>query len=417
MFDRNITIAQADPEVWTAVQNENQRQHEHLELIASENYASPAVMQAQGTQLTNKYAEGYPGRRYYGGCEFVDVAEALAIDRVKQLFGAEAANVQPHCGASANEAVFLAFLKPGDTIMGMSLAEGGHLTHGMALNMSGKWFKIVPYGLNAQEEIDYDRMEALAHEHKPKLIIAGASAYSLRIDFARFAKVAKDVGAIFMVDMAHYAGLIAAGIYPNPVPHADVVTSTTHKTLRGPRGGIILMKAEHEKAINSAIFPGLQGGPLMHVIAAKAVAFKEALAPAFKTYQQQVLANAQAMALALQQRGLRIVSGRTESHLILVDLRAKGITGKEAEALLGQAHITVNKNAIPNDPQKPMITSGIRVGTPAMTTRGFGEAQVVQTAHLIADMLDAPQDAAVMARVQAAVKALADAHPVYSAGA
>ncbi len=417
MFDRNITIAQADPEVWAAVQNENQRQHEHLELIASENYASPAVMQAQGTQLTNKYAEGYPGRRYYGGCEFVDVAEALAIDRAKQLFGAEAANVQPHCGASANEAVFLAFLKPGDTIMGMSLAEGGHLTHGMALNMSGKWFKIVPYGLNAQEEIDYDRMEALAHEHKPKLIIAGASAYSLRIDFARFAKVAKDVGAIFMVDMAHYAGLIAAGIYPNPVPHADVVTSTTHKTLRGPRGGIILMKAEHEKAINSAIFPGLQGGPLMHVIAAKAVAFKEALAPAFKTYQQQVLANAQAMALALQQRGLRIVSGRTESHLILVDLRAKGITGKEAEALLGQAHITVNKNAIPNDPQKPMITSGIRVGTPAMTTRGFGEAQVVQTAHLIADMLDAPQDAAVMARVQAAVKALADAHPVYSAGA
>ena len=417
MFDRNITIAQADPEVWAAVQNENQRQHEHLELIASENYASPAVMQAQGTQLTNKYAEGYPGRRYYGGCEFVDVAEALAIDRAKQLFGAEAANVQPHCGASANEAVFLAFLKPGDTIMGMSLAEGGHLTHGMALNMSGKWFKIVPYGLNAQEEIDYDRMEALAHEHKPKLIIAGASAYSLRIDFARFAKVAKDVGAIFMVDMAHYAGLIAAGIYPNPVPHADVVTSTTHKTLRGPRGGIILMKAEHEKAINSAIFPGLQGGPLMHVIAAKAVAFKEALAPAFKTYQQQVLANAQAMALALQQRGLRIVSGRTESHLILVDLRAKGITGKEAEALLGQAHITVNKNAIPNDPQKPMITSGIRVGTPAMTTRGFGAAQVVQTAHLIADILDAPQDAARMTRVQAAVKALADAHPVYSAGA
>jgi glycine hydroxymethyltransferase len=415
MFDRNITIAQADPEVWAAIQRENQRQHEHLELIASENYASPAVMQAQGTQLTNKYAEGYPGRRYYGGCEFVDVAESLAIERVKQLFGAEAANVQPHCGASANEAVFLAFLKPGDTIMGMSLAEGGHLTHGMALNMSGKWFKVVPYGLDAQEAIDYDRMEALAHEHKPKLIIAGASAYSLRIDFARFAKVAKDVGAMFMVDMAHYAGLIAAGIYPNPVPHADVVTSTTHKTLRGPRGGIILMKAEHEKAINSAIFPGLQGGPLMHVIAAKAVAFKEALAPAFKTYQQQVLANAQAMAQALQQRGLRIVSGRTESHLLLVDLRAKGITGKEAEALLGQAHITVNKNAIPNDPQKPMVTSGIRVGTPAMTTRGFKEAQVVETANLMADMLEAPQDAAVLARVQAAVKRLADAYPVYSA--
>ena len=414
MFDRHVTIAQTDPDLWAAIQSENRRQHEHLELIASENYASPAVMQAQGTQLTNKYAEGYPGKRYYGGCEYVDIAETLAIDRVKQLFGADAANVQPHCGASANEAVFLAFLKPGDTIMGMSLAEGGHLTHGMPLNMSGKWFNIVPYGLAANEAIDYDRMEALAHQHKPKLIVAGASAYSLRIDFARFAKVAKDVGAIFMVDMAHYAGLIAAGIYPSPVPHADVVTSTTHKTLRGPRGGIILMKAEHEKAINSAIFPGLQGGPLMHVIAAKAVAFKEALAPEFQAYQKQVLANAQAMAQALQQRGLRIVSGRTESHLMLVDLRAKGITGKEAEALLGQAHITVNKNAIPNDPQKPMVTSGIRVGTPAMTTRGFKEAQVVETANLIADMLDAPQDAAVLARVQKAVQALADAYPVYS---
>ena len=414
MFDRHVTIAQTDPDLWAAIQSENRRQHEHLELIASENYASPAVMQAQGTQLTNKYAEGYPGKRYYGGCEYVDIAETLAIDRIKQLFGADAANVQPHCGASANEAVFLAFLKPGDTIMGMSLAEGGHLTHGMPLNMSGKWFNIVPYGLDANEAIDYDRMEALAHQHKPKLIVAGASAYSLRIDFARFAKVAKDVGAMFMVDMAHYAGLIAAGIYPSPVPHADVVTSTTHKTLRGPRGGIILMKAEHEKAINSAIFPGLQGGPLMHVIAAKAVAFKEALAPEFQAYQKQVLANAQAMAQALQQRGLRIVSGRTESHLMLVDLRAKGITGKEAEALLGQAHITVNKNAIPNDPQKPMVTSGIRVGTPAMTTRGFKEAQVVETANLIADMLDAPQDAAVLARVQKAVQALADAYPVYS---
>ncbi len=414
MFDRTISVAQTDPELWDAIQNENRRQHNHLELIASENYASPAVMQAQGTQLTNKYAEGYPGKRYYGGCEYVDVAETLAIERVKQLFGAEAANVQPHSGAQANEAVFLAFLKPGDTIMGMSLAEGGHLTHGMALNMSGKWFNIVPYGLNAQEEIDYDRMEALAHQHKPKLIIAGASAYSLRIDFARFAKVAKEVGAIFMVDMAHYAGLIAAGVYPSPVPHADVVTSTTHKTLRGPRGGLILTRAEHEKAINSAIFPGLQGGPLMHVIAAKAVAFKEALEPEFKVYQQQVLTNAQTMAQALQQRGLRIVSGRTESHLMLVDLRAKGITGKEAEALLGQAHITVNKNAIPNDPQKPMVTSGIRVGTPAMTTRGFKQAQVVQTANLIAEMLEAPQDAAVLARVQAAVKVLADTHPVYS---
>ncbi|MBW4046369.1 MAG: serine hydroxymethyltransferase [Proteobacteria bacterium] len=414
MFDRTISIAQTDPELWDAIRHENRRQHDHLELIASENYASPAVMQAQGTQLTNKYAEGYPGKRYYGGCEYVDVAETLAIERVKQLFGAEAANVQPHSGAQANEAVFLAFLKPGDTIMGMSLAEGGHLTHGMALNMSGKWFNIVPYGLNDKEEIDYDRMEVLAHQHKPKLIIAGASAYSLRIDFGRFAKVAKDVGAIFMVDMAHYAGLIAAGVYPNPVPHADVVTSTTHKTLRGPRGGIILTRAEHEKAINSAIFPGLQGGPLMHVIAAKAVAFKEALEPEFKVYQQQVLTNAQTMAQALQQRGLRIVSGRTESHLMLVDLRAKGITGKEAEALLGQAHITVNKNAIPNDPQKPMVTSGIRVGTPAMTTRGFKQAQVVQTANLIADMLDAPQEAAVLTRVQAAVKVLADTHPVYS---
>ncbi len=413
MFDRNVTIAQADPDLWAAIQNENKRQHDHLELIASENYASPAVMQAQGTQLTNKYAEGYPGRRYYGGCEFVDVAETLAINRIKQVFGAEAANVQPHSGAQANEAVFLAFLKPGDTVMGLSLAEGGHLTHGMALNMSGKWFNIVPYGLDANEEIDYAQMEALAREHRPKLIIAGASAYSLRIDFARFAAIAKEIGAIFMVDMAHYAGLIAAGVYPNPVPHADVVTSTTHKTLRGPRGGIILMKAEHEKAINSAVFPGLQGGPLMHVIAAKAVAFKEALDPAFKTYQQQVLANAQAMAQALQARGLRIVSSRTESHLMLVDLRAKGITGKDAEALLGQAHITVNKNAIPHDPQKPMVTSGIRVGTPAMTTRGFKEAEVVRVANLIADLLDAPQDAAVMERVRGEVAKLADAFPVY----
>ncbi len=413
MFDRNVTIAQADPELWTAIQQENQRQQDHLELIASENYTSPAVMQAQGSQLTNKYAEGYPGRRYYGGCEYVDVAEQLAIDRVKRLFGAEAANVQPHSGAQANEAVFLAFLKPGDTIMGMSLAEGGHLTHGMALNMSGKWFNVVPYGLDANEAIDYERMEQLAREHRPKLIIAGASAYSLRIDFARFARVAKEVGAIFMVDMAHYAGLVAAGVYPSPVPHADVVTSTTHKTLRGPRGGIILMKAEHEKAINSAIFPGLQGGPLMHVIAAKAVAFKEALDPAFKDYQQRVADNAKVMARTLAARGLRIVSGGTESHLMLVDLRAKGITGKEAEALLGAAHITVNKNAIPNDPQKPMVTSGIRVGTPALTTRGFGPAQVEACANLIADLLDAPQDAAVLERVRGEVARLAAAHPVY----
>ncbi|WP_058616528.1 serine hydroxymethyltransferase [Tepidimonas taiwanensis] len=413
MFDRNILIEHTDPELWAAIQAENRRQEAHIELIASENYASPAVMAAQGTQLTNKYAEGYPGRRYYGGCEHVDVAEQLAIDRVKQLFGAEAANVQPHCGASANEAVFLAFLKPGDTIMGMSLAEGGHLTHGMALNMSGKWFNVISYGLNEREEIDYDAMEAKARAHRPKLIIAGASAYSLRIDFERFARVARDIGAIFMVDMAHYAGLIAAGVYPNPVPHADVVTSTTHKSLRGPRGGIILMKAEHEKAINSAVFPGLQGGPLMHVIAAKAVAFKEALSPAFKAYQQQVVRNAQAMAETLQARGLRIVSGRTESHVMLVDLRAKGITGKEAEAVLGQAHITVNKNAIPNDPEKPMVTSGIRLGTPAMTTRGFGEAEARQTAHLIADVLDDPRNPATIERVRAQVAELTARFPVY----
>lgn len=413
MFHRNILIEQTDPELFAAIQSENQRQEDHIELIASENYASPAVMEAQGTQLTNKYAEGYPGKRYYGGCEFVDIAEQLAIDRVKQIFGADAANVQPHCGASANQAVFLAFLKPGDTIMGMSLAEGGHLTHGMALNMSGKWFNVVSYGLDTNEAIDYDAMERKAHEHKPKLIIAGASAYSLAIDFERFAKVAKDVGAIFMVDMAHYAGLIAAGVYPNPVPHADIVTSTTHKSLRGPRGGIILMKAQHEKAINSAVFPGLQGGPLMHVIAAKAVAFKEALQPEFKVYQQQVLANARVVAETLTARGLRIVSGRTESHLMLVDLRAKGITGKEAEVVLGSAHMTINKNAIPNDPEKPMVTSGVRIGTPAMTTRGFKEEEARMTANLIADVLDNPRDAANIDAVRAKVNALTARFPVY----
>ena len=413
MYHRNILIEQTDPELFAAIQAENARQEHHIELIASENYASPAVMAAQGSQLTNKYAEGYPGKRYYGGCENVDVAEQLAIDRAKQLFGADCANVQPHCGASANEAVFLAFLKPGDTIMGMSLAEGGHLTHGMALNMSGKWFKVVSYGLNAREEIDYDAMERMAHEARPKLIIAGASAYSLRIDFERFAKVAKAVGAIFLVDMAHYAGLIAAGVYPNPVPHADVVTSTTHKSLRGPRGGIILMKAEHEKAINSAIFPGLQGGPLMHVIAAKAVAFKEALAPEFKLYQQQVLVNARVVAQTLTERGLRIVSGGTESHVMLVDLRSKGITGKEAEAVLGAAHMTINKNAIPNDPEKPMVTSGVRIGTPAMTTRGFRDEEARQTAHLIADVLDQPRDAANIESVRARVNALTARFPVY----
>ena len=413
MYHRNILVEQTDPEIYAAIQAENARQEQHIELIASENYASPAVLAAQGSQLTNKYAEGYPGKRYYGGCEHVDVAEQLAIDRVKQIFGADAANVQPHCGASANEAVFLAFLKPGDTIMGMSLAEGGHLTHGMPLNISGKWFHVVSYGLNQKEEIDYDAMERKAHETRPKLIIAGASAYSLAIDFERFAKVAKDVGAIFLVDMAHYAGLIAAGIYPNPVPHADVVTSTTHKSLRGPRGGIILMKSQHEKAINSAIFPGLQGGPLMHVIAAKAVAFKEALQPDFKIYQRQVLKNAQIVANTLIERGLRIVSGRTESHVMLVDLRSKNITGKEAEAVLGSAHMTINKNAIPNDPEKPMVTSGVRIGTPAMTTRGFKDEEARLTAHLIADVLDNPRDAANIDAVRAKGHALTSRFPVY----
>ncbi len=413
MFDRNHGISLTDPELWNAIRLENQRQEAHIELIASENYASPAVMAAQGSQLTNKYAEGYPGKRYYGGCEYVDVAESLAIERLERLFGAECANVQPHSGAQANEAVFLAFLKPGDTIMGMSLAEGGHLTHGMALNMSGKWFNVVSYGLDESEAIDYDAMERKAHEHKPKLIIAGASAYSLRIDWERFAKVAKDVGALLMVDMAHYAGLIAGGVYPNPVPYADVVTSTTHKSMRGPRGGFILMPERHEKAINSAIFPGLQGGPLMHVIAAKAVAFHEALQPAFRTYQQQVAANAQVLAQTLIERGLRIVSGRTESHLMLVDLRAKRITGKEAERLLGEAHITCNKNAIPNDPEKPMVTSGIRLGTPAMTTRGFGEDEARLVGHLIADILDHPDDAAKLATVREKVGQLTAKFPVY----
>ena len=413
MFDRQNTLSKTDPELWAAIQNENRRQEDHIELIASENYTSPAVMQAQGSQLTNKYAEGYPGKRYYGGCEFVDVAEQLAIDRVKALFGAEAANVQPHCGASANQAVFLAFLKPGDTFMGMSLAEGGHLTHGMALNMSGKWFNPIAYGLDKNEEIDYEQMERLAREHKPKLIIAGASAYSKKIDFERIGKLAKEIGAIFMVDMAHYAGLVAAGVYPNPVPHADVVTSTTHKSLRGPRGGIILMKAEHEKAINSAVFPGLQGGPLMHVIAAKATAFKEALEPSFKDYQKQVVANARALAETLIERGLRIVSGGTDSHVMLVDLRAKKMTGKEAEKVLGDAHITCNKNGIPNDPEKPMVTSGIRLGSPAMTTRGFKEAEARQVGHFIADILDNPHDPNNIAKVRAQVAELTKRFPVY----
>ncbi|MDQ3189942.1 MAG: serine hydroxymethyltransferase [Pseudomonadota bacterium] len=418
MFNRSThTLQSTDPDVWSAIEGEHRRQEQHIELIASENYASPAVLSAQGSQLTNKYAEGYPGKRYYGGCEFVDIAETLAIARLKQLFavpGVEiAANVQPHSGAQANGAVFLALLNPGDTIMGMSLAEGGHLTHGMPLNISGKWFKVVSYGLNAREEIDYDAVRALAQQHRPKLVIAGASAYSLRIDFERFASIAHEIGAHLMVDMAHYAGLIAAGEYPNPIPHADVVTSTTHKTLRGPRGGLILMKPQLEKAINSAVFPGLQGGPLMHVIAAKAVAFKEALEPDFKIYQQQVIKNARAMAETLVSRGLRIVAGRTESHLMLVDLRAKNITGKDAEALLGQVHITINKNAIPNDPQKPMVTSGIRLGSPAITTRGFGVAEAQKTAHLIADILDQPHDESNAERVRSEVAELTQRFPVY----
>ena len=407
MFDRATqTLAAIDAEV--------RRQEDHIELIASQNYTAPAVMAAQGSQLTNNYAEGYPGKRYYGGCEYVDVVEQLAIDRAKQLFGADHANVQPNSGSQANQAVFFGLLQPGDTIMGLSLAESRHLTHGMPLNMSGKWFKVVSYGLDAQEDIDYEQMERLAHEHKPKLIIAGASAFALRIDFERFAKVAKAVGAYFMVDMAHYAGLIAAGVYPNPVPHADVVTTTTHKTLRGPRGGLILMRGDDvAKKINSAIFPGIQGGPLMHVIAGKAVAFKEALQPEFKASQEQVVKNAAAMAETLTKRGLRIVSGRTESHVMLVDLRPMGLTGKEAEALLGRAHMTCNKNGIPNDPQKPMVTSGIRLGSPAMTTRGFKEEQAVLTANLIADVLAAPNDEAVLARVREQVAALTRDFPVY----
>ncbi|MEZ5653593.1 MAG: serine hydroxymethyltransferase [Burkholderiaceae bacterium] len=413
MFDLNRPLSDVDPEVQAAISAENARQEAHIELIASENYTSPAVMAAQGCQMTNKYAEGYPGRRYYGGCEHVDVVETLAIERARRLFGAEAANVQPSSGSQANQAVLLAFLNPGDKIMGMSLAEGGHLTHGMALNMSGKWFDVVSYGLDASEAIDYDAMAETARRERPKLIIAGASAYSLRIDWARFADVAREVGAIFMVDMAHYAGLIAAGVYPNPIPHADVVTTTTHKSLRGPRGGMILMRAEHEKRINSAVFPGLQGGPLMHVVAAKAVALQEALQPSFKQYQQQVLDNARVLAERLTERGLRIVSGGTESHVMLVDLRPKQITGKEAEAVLGRAHITCNKNAIPNDPEKPMVTSGVRLGSPAMTTRGFGVDESKQVADMIADVLDAPSDDANIESVRARVAELTAQFPVY----
>ncbi|MDX8386025.1 MAG: serine hydroxymethyltransferase [Gallionella sp.] len=415
MFSRKNTLAATDPDLWAAIQQETTRQEDHIELIASENYTSPAVMEAQGSQLTNKYAEGYPGKRYYGGCEYVDIAEQLAIDRVKALFGAEYANVQPNSGSQANQAVYMSVLKPGDTILGLSLAHGGHLTHGASVNASGKLYNAIQYGLNDKEEIDYDQVQALATAHQPKMIVAGASAYSLVIDWKRFRAIADSVGAYLFVDMAHYAGLIAAGVYPRPVGVADFVTSTTHKTLRGPRGGIILAKAEYEKILNSAIFPGIQGGPLMHVIAAKAVAFKEAASKEFKVYQKQVVDNARVMAKVLQERGLRIVSGRTDSHLFLVDLQAKQITGKDAEAALGRAHITANKNAIPNDPQKPFVTSGIRIGSPAMTTRGFKELEAEKLAHLIADVLDAPNDDAVTARVVGEVKILTDKFPVYGA--
>ncbi len=413
MFSSSQTIEKFDPELWTAMQDERRRQEDHIELIASENYASPAVMEAQGSVLTNKYAEGYPSKRYYGGCEYVDVAEQLAIDRAKALFGAEYANVQPHSGSQANAAVYMAMLKPGDTILGMSLAHGGHLTHGASVNFSGKVFNAVTYGLNDKEEIDYDEVQRLATEHKPKMIVAGASAYSLVIDWKRFRKIADSVGAYLFVDMAHYAGLVAAGLYPNPVGIADFVTSTTHKTLRGPRGGLILSSLAHEKALNSAIFPNIQGGPLMHVIAAKAVAFKEAASKEFKRYQEQVIENAQVMAKVLKERGLRIVSGRTESHVFLVDLQPKNLTGKDAEAALGKAHITVNKNAIPNDPQKPFVTSGIRIGTPAMTTRGFTEIEAEHLANLIADVLDAPHDEAVLAHVAKEAQAMCAKYPVY----
>ena len=413
MFERSNTLDKVDPELWSAKQKEDERQEQHIELIASENYTSPAVMQAQGSQLTNKYAEGYPGRRYYGGCEYVDIVEQLAIDRLKKLFGAEAANVQPNSGSQANQGVYLAVLKPGDTVLGMSLAEGGHLTHGAPVNASGKLYNFVHYGLNDKEEIDYDELERLAQEHKPKLIVGGASAYALKIDFERMAQIAKACGAYFMVDIAHYAGLVVSGQYPNPVPHADFVTSTTHKSLRGPRGGVIMMKAEHEKIINSAIFPGLQGGPLMHVIAGKAVAFKEAMEPEFQEWGKQVIKNAVVLAETLTKRGLRIISGRTESHVMLVDLRSKGITGKEAEAALGKAHITVNKNAIPNDPETPFVTSGIRIGSPAITTRGFKEAEAEITANLIADVLEHPHDEAFLEEVRAKVNALTAQFPVY----
>lgn len=418
MFE-NKTIAQVDPELWGYIQDEQRRQEDHIELIASENYTSPTVMQAQGSCLTNKYAEGYPGHRYYGGCENVDSVERLAIARAKALFceplGVDMmVNVQPHSGAQANMAAFMAVLQPGDTVMGMSLADGGHLSHGMRLNYSGRYFRVVSYGLKQDETIDYDEVERLALEHKPKLIVAGASAYSLKIDFERFAQIAHKVGALLMADIAHYAALVAGGVYPTPFGFADIVTTTTHKSLRGPRGGVIFARPELEKAINSAVFPGTQGGPLMHVIAAKAVAFGEALKPEFKTYAAQIVTNAKALAETLESRGLRIVSGGTESHVMLVDLRSKGVTGREAQDLLGRANITVNKNAIHNDPQKPTVTSGIRLGTPAATTRGFREGEMVFVGNLIADLLDSPTNDAVLNRVHSQVLALTERFPVYS---
>ncbi|MBC6961263.1 MAG: serine hydroxymethyltransferase [Nitrosomonas sp.] len=414
MFSQSLMIEQVDPDLWQAIKGEVQRQEDHIELIASENYASPAVLQAQGTVLTNKYAEGYPGKRYYGGCRYVDIVEQLAIDRLRNLFNAEYVNVQPHSGSQANAAVYLSALKPGDTLLGMSLAHGGHLTHGSAVNMSGKIFNSISYGLNPEtEEIDYAELERLAHEHKPRMIVAGASSYARVIDWKAFRQIADNVGAYLFVDMAHYAGLIAAGYYPNPVGIADFVTSTTHKTLRGPRGGVIMARPEHEKALNSAVFPQTQGGPLMHVIAAKAVAFKEASSQAFKDYQKQVIENARVMARVLQRRGLRIVSGRTDCHMFLVDLRAKNLTGREAESALEAAHITVNKNAIPNDPQKPFVTSGIRIGTPAITTRGFKEPESEELANLVADVLDAPANTAVLDQVARKAQALCAKFPVY----
>ena len=413
MFNYQDGIQNTDPELWGAMSLEVQRQEDHVELIASENYTSPAVLEAQGSLLTNKYAEGYPGKRYYGGCEFVDQVEEMAINRAKTLFGAESVNVQPHSGSQANAAVYMSVLKPGDTVLGMSLADGGHLTHGSPVNFSGKIYNFVSYGLDSNEVIDYAQLEALAHKHKPKMIVAGASAYSLFIDWARISEVAKDIGAYFLVDMAHYSGLIAAKVYPTPVGIADFVTSTTHKTLRGPRGGIILSGSEHEKRVNSSIFPGNQGGPLMHVIAGKAVAFKEALTTEFVAYQKQVISNAKAMANVLTQRGVRIVSGGTDSHMFLVDLRGKKITGKLAENVLGSAHITVNKNAIPNDPESPFVTSGIRIGSPALTTRGFGQDEASEIANLIADVLDHPEDTTVISRTKDAIKSLCKRYPVY----